>query len=73
MCAVHLHDLVLCFEACSVRWRVLVHGSDELTRSGLLAVQVEAVATRSLLQAAETGPQPALLLLHHTHTHRGGK
>lgn len=64
--AVYLDDLVLWFEACSLCWRVFVHSSDELARFGLLTVQVEAVALRSLLHVAETRPQATFLLLHKT-------
>lgn len=64
--AVYLDDLVLWFEACSLCWRVFVHSSDELARFGLLAVQVEAIALRSLLHVAETRPQATFLLLHKT-------
>lgn len=63
MRVVYLDDLVLWPEARSLCWRVFIHSSDELAWSGLLAVQVEAVAAGSLLQVAETRPQPTSLLL----------
>lgn len=63
MCVAYLDDLVMWSEVCSLRWRVFIHCPDELAWSGLLAVQVEAVAIGSLLQVAETRPRPASLLL----------
>lgn len=60
----YLDDLVLCSEACSLCWRVFIHGSDELARFGLLTVQVEAVAAGSPLHVAETWPRSGFLLLH---------
>ena len=63
-----LDDLVLRSKAGSLCRRVIVHGSDELAWSGLLAVQVEAVAAGAFLQVAEPRPRPPPLLLH-TQTH----
>lgn len=60
----YLDDLVLCSEACSLCWRVFIHGSDVLARFGLLTVQVEAVAAGSPLHVAETWPRSGSLLLH---------
>lgn len=66
----YLDDLVLRPEAGSLCWRVLIHSSDELARFGLLAVQVEAVAARPLLQVAESRPRPVPLLLGTETFHR---
>lgn len=52
----YLDYLVLWFESCHLRWRVVIDCSDELARSGLLTVQVEAITSGSLLQMAETRP-----------------
>lgn len=68
----HLDDLVLWLEASSLRRRVLVHGSDELARFALVAVQVEAVAVGFFPHVAETRPQDHSLLLQHTPQARSG-
>lgn len=61
---VYLDYLVLRSEASSLCWRVFIDSSDELAQFGLLTVQVEAIATSSLLQVAETRTRPVPLLLH---------
>lgn len=63
----NLDDLILRPEAGFLCGGVVIHGPDELARPGLLAVQVEAVATLALLHVAEAGPQSVRLILH-THS-----
>jgi len=58
----YLHQPVLGPQPRSGGWRVGVDRADELPRPGLLAVQVEAVATGAFLQVAETGAQLLLTI-----------
>lgn len=71
----YLDDLVLWPQACSLCRGVVVHGSDELARFGLLAVQVEAVAVVYLLHVAEARSRASSFLLRtdskHSQSHYG--
>ena len=65
---IYLYYPVLGQQSGSLRWRVLVHCSDVLTRPGLLTVQVEAIPTSPSLDHTQPGPQ-LCRLGKGTHTH----
>lgn len=66
VCECYLDDFVVCSEARFLCWGVIVHSPDELARSGLLTVQVEAIALLTLLQTTQTRPEPGLFILKHS-------
>lgn len=59
----YLHYPVSGLQAGTLSWRVLVHGSDVLSRPCPLAVQVEAISVGPSLDRAETWPQLGTHLL----------
>lgn len=62
-CVSYLHYPVPGLQAGTLSWRVLVHGSDVLSRPCPLAVQVEAISVGPSLDHAETRPQLGTHLL----------